>query len=90
MTQHWVNYLGIYSTIASTVTAILVAMIVDKIKGKNSIKSIKLPLKTFNSLKNLFVTLKNSDNFVSSSKQEDLVCYIIYHTMFLKLEEYFA
>ena len=33
LTQHWVNYLGIYSTVASTISAILVAMLVDKVKG---------------------------------------------------------
>jgi len=33
LTQHWVNYLGIYSTVASTISAILVARLVDKVKG---------------------------------------------------------
>jgi len=34
LTQNWVNYLGIYATVVSTVAAILVARAADKIKGK--------------------------------------------------------
>ena len=34
LTQNWVNYLGIYATVVSTITAILVARAADKIKGK--------------------------------------------------------
>ena len=34
MTQHWVNYLGIYSTVASTAAAIGVARMADRIKGR--------------------------------------------------------
>ena len=34
LTQEWVNYLGIYATVASTVAAILVAVAADKFKGK--------------------------------------------------------
>ena len=34
LTQHWVNYLGIYTTVASTAAAIGVARLADKVKGK--------------------------------------------------------
>jgi len=34
LSQNWVNYLGIYATVVSTVAAILVARAADKIKGK--------------------------------------------------------
>jgi len=33
LSQHWVNYLGIYTSIASTIAAIFVARIVDYVKG---------------------------------------------------------
>ena len=34
LTQNWVNYLGIYATVVSTIAAIFVARAADKIKGK--------------------------------------------------------
>ena len=34
LTQHWVNYLGIYTPLASTAAAIGVARLADRIKGK--------------------------------------------------------
>ena len=34
LTQHWVNYLGIYTTVASTAAAIGVARLADRVKGR--------------------------------------------------------
>merc|ERR1719431_2056601 len=34
LTQNWVNYLGIWATVVSTIAAILVARAADSIKGK--------------------------------------------------------
>lgn len=34
LTQDWVNYLGIYSTVVSTATAILVARLSDRVQGR--------------------------------------------------------
>jgi len=34
LTQNWVNYLGIYATVVSTIAAILVARAADMVKGK--------------------------------------------------------
>ena len=34
LTQHWVNYLGIYTPLANTIAAIILARAVDRVKGR--------------------------------------------------------
>ena len=34
LTQHWVNYLGIYTPLANTIAAILLARAADRVKGR--------------------------------------------------------
>ena len=34
LSQQWVNYLGIYTTVASTLAAIAVARLADRVKGR--------------------------------------------------------
>ena len=55
LTQHWVNYLGIYTTVASTLAAIGVARLADKIKGR--LKEAIILLLTFSAIIFMFLSL---------------------------------
>ena len=55
LTQHWVNYLGIYTTVASTAAAIGVARLADRVKGR--LKEAIIILLTLASLVFLFLSL---------------------------------
>ena len=55
LTQHWVNYLGIYTTVASTAAAIGVARLADRVKGR--LKEAIIILLTLAALVFLFLSL---------------------------------
>ena len=55
LTQHWVNYLGIYTTVVSTVAAIGVARVADRIKGR--LKEAIIMLLTFSAIIFTFLSL---------------------------------
>ena len=61
LTQHWVNYLGIYTTVASTAAAIGVARLADRVKGR--LKEAIILLLTLAALVFLFLSLLSVEVF---------------------------